>query len=139
MNLSMIKLSEAFQFAISIKPKVDGFPVLAEVLRQAGVKRNIWSLPSCQSIYVMDIGNIVNQGSPLVVGMSEITKFNEASLVEAIRTDQNGESTFSEFLESVWKAGVVSYEVNFERRTCAYHGVLGESYIEDYSSVEVVR
>jgi len=40
--------------AMTIRPKVGGFPVLAEVLKRAGVKRNYWTLPSCQSIFVMD-------------------------------------------------------------------------------------
>ena len=43
------KLIEAQKYAMSIRPKTGGFPVLAEVLRQAGVQMNRWSLPSCQS------------------------------------------------------------------------------------------
>ena len=40
MNQIIEKLTEAQKYAISIRPKIGGFPVLAEVLRQAGVKTN---------------------------------------------------------------------------------------------------
>ncbi len=136
-NQSVQKLTEAFQHALSIRPKVGGFPVLAEVLRQAGVKRNIWTLPSCQSIYMMDTGHIVNQGAPLLTGMAGILKFDEAALIKALRIDQNGESTFPEFLDACWRAGVVSYDVDFEKRTCTYYGVLGESYKEEYVAIKL--
>ena len=38
--MTINKLLEAQKFAMSNRPKVGGFPYLAEVLRQAGVKRN---------------------------------------------------------------------------------------------------
>ena len=72
MNTLTAKLKEAQKYALSIRPKVGGFPVLAEVLRQAGVHVNRWSLPSCQSIYIMDGGAVVQQGTPLVSGTHEI-------------------------------------------------------------------
>ena len=53
------KLIEAQKYGMSIRPKTGGFPVLAEVLRQAGAQMNRWSLPSCQSIYVMKEGSVV--------------------------------------------------------------------------------
>lgn len=40
------KLLETQKYAMSIRPQVGGFPILAEVLRQAGVKINRWTLPS---------------------------------------------------------------------------------------------
>jgi uncharacterized protein YbcV (DUF1398 family) len=52
-------LQSAMKRAISIRPKVGGFPVLAEVLRQAGVKRNIWNLPSAESLYLTEHGSVV--------------------------------------------------------------------------------
>jgi uncharacterized protein YbcV (DUF1398 family) len=38
-------LNQAMKQAAAIRPKVGGFPYLAETLRQAGVTRNVWSLP----------------------------------------------------------------------------------------------
>lgn len=132
-------LTEAQKYAISIRPKVGGFPVLAEVLRQAGAQMNRWSLPSCQSVYLMKEGAIVQQGTPLVTGAHEVPKFDRDGLISAIRTDQEGRSTFSEFLQATWKAGVIGYDVDFIGRKVIYHGVAGESYSEEYPAVDVKR
>ncbi len=133
------KLTQAQKHAMAIRPKVGGFPVLAEVLRQAGALTNRWTLPSCQSVYRMNQGSVVQQGTPLVMGTHEIPKFDRDALITALRTDQEGRSTFPEFLQSVWKAGVVSYEANFLERIVKYYGINGEEYIEDYPTIEVDR
>ena len=52
MPTAVDQLLEAQKLAMSIRPKVGGFPELAEVLRQAGVLMNRWTLPACQSIFV---------------------------------------------------------------------------------------
>jgi uncharacterized protein YbcV (DUF1398 family) len=106
------KLIEAQKYAMSIRPNIGGFPVLAEVLRQAGVQMNRWSLPSCQSVYTMKEGSVVQQGAPLVNGTYEVPHFNREALITALRTDQEGQSTFSEFLQSAWKAGVIGYDAD---------------------------
>ena len=131
------KLSEAQKYAMSIRPRVGGFPVLAEVLRQAGVQMNRWSLPSGQSVYVMKEGAVVQQGTPLVLGLNEIPKFDREALITALRKDQEGKSTFPEFLQSAWRAGVVGYDVDFIGRKVTYYGVGGESYLEEYPAVEL--
>ncbi len=131
------KLDQALQFAFSQRPEVGGFPFLAECLRQAGVKKNVWSLPSAQSMYVMDGESLVQQGTPLVTGLVEVPKFNKESLIAALRTDQSGNSTFPEFLMASWQAGVVEYVVDFTLRTVIYRGVHGESYEESYDAVSV--
>ena len=133
------KLDEAQKFAMSTRPKIGGFPYLAEVLRQAGVQHNYWSLPSCQSVYVMKDGNVIQQGAPLITGLHEIPRFDEQALVKALRIDQSGQSTFLEFLQATWKAGVVSYDVDFIARKVTYCGALGEKYVEAYPGVEVKR
>ncbi|MCO5142031.1 MAG: DUF1398 family protein [Oligoflexia bacterium] len=130
-------LTLAQKHAMSIRPRAGGFPVLAEVLRQAGVTLNRWFLHSCQSIYIMKDGSVVQQGTPLVTGTLEIPKFDREALITAIRTDQEGRSTFAEFLLSTWKAGIVSYEVDFVNRKVAYFGIEGDSYIEEYPTVEL--
>jgi uncharacterized protein YbcV (DUF1398 family) len=131
------RLTEAQKYAMSIKPKVGGFPVLAEVLRQAGIQNNRWSLPSCQSIYVMKEGSVVQQGVPLVSGRCEIPTFDREALITAIRTDQEGRSTFPEFLQSAWKAGVIGYDADFIGRKVTYYGVNDESYLEEYPAAEI--
>lgn len=133
------KLTDAQKYAMSIRPKVGGFPVLAEVLRQAGVQTNRWSLPSCQSVFIMKEGAVVQQGTPLVTGIHEIPKFSRDSLITALRTDQNGLSTFPEFLQAAWQAGVIGYEVDFIGRKVVYFGSNGESYLEEYPVVELKK
>ncbi len=133
------KLIEAQKFAMSIRPNIGGFPVLAEVLRQAGVQKNRWSLPSCQSVFLLKDGAVLQQGTPLLVGVHEIPKFDRTSLIAALRADQQGRSTFPEFLQAAWKAGVVGYDVDFIGRTVIYYGAAGETYQEDYPAVEVRR
>ncbi len=139
MNKITEKLIEAQKYAMSIRPKIGGFPVLAEVLRRAGVQMNRWSLPSCQSVYLMKDGVVVQQGAPLVTGMHEIPRFDREILIAAIRTDQEGRSAFYEFLQAVWKAGVVGYDVDFTARKVIYYGAIGETYLEEYPAVELDR
>lgn len=139
MNNITEKLIDAQKYAMSIRPKIGGFPVLAEVLRQAGVRMNRWSLPSCQSVYMMKEGAVVQQGTPLVTGVHEIPEFDRDDLITAIRTDQEGRSTFPEFLQAAWKAGVVGYDVDLTIRKVIYYGAAGESYLEEYPAVEVKR
>lgn len=131
------KLTEAQKHAMAIRPKVGGFPVLAEVLRRAGVQMNRWSLPSCQSVYVMQEGSVVQQGTPLVQGTYEVPSFNREALITALRTDQAGHSTFPEFLKATWEAGVVGYDADFVERKVTYNGANGESYLEEYPAVEL--
>lgn len=139
MNKIADKLTEAQQYAISIRPKSGGFPVFAEVLRQAGVKINRWFLPSCQSIYLTEDGAVVQQGIPIIKGIHEIPKFDREALISAIRSDQEGLCTFPEFLCAYWKAGVIEYEVDFITRKVTYYGANGESYLEEYPAVEIKR
>jgi uncharacterized protein YbcV (DUF1398 family) len=128
-------LQAAFKRAMAIRPKIGGFPVLAEVLRQAGVQRNIWNLPSAESLYLTDLGPVINQGTPLVTGFADVPAFDQEALIRALRTDQAGKSTFPEFLMASWKAGVVRYDVDFAARQVIYYGCQGGSYIEAYPAV----
>lgn len=133
------QLIESMTYAQSIRPKIGGFPVLAEVLRQAGVQTNRWFLPSCQSIFHMEEGVVVHQGTPLVTGFHEVPHFNQDALIKALRTDQEGKGTFPEFLQSAWEAGVVGYDVDFIARNVVYYGANGERYLEEYPAVEIAN
>ena len=137
MSSAIENLQEAQQRALSIRPKAGGFPVLAEVLRQAGVRKNQWFLPAGESLYLTDLGAVVSLGDPLVSGLVDVPAFDREAVIHAIRTDQAGESTFPEFLASIWQAGVVRYEVDFLARTVTYYGCDATSYVEAYPQVEV--
>ena len=137
MSKAIETLEAAMKQAMAGRPKVGGFPYLAETLRRAGATRNLWSLPSCQSIYLTKEGPVVSQGQPLVSGMADVPAFNQDALIRALRTDQKGESTFPEFLTATWRAGVVRYDVDFDARTVAYYGCNGEEYVEAYPAVNM--
>ena len=128
MSKAVENLQAAQQRAMAIRPKVGGFPYLAEVLRQAGVTHNCWFLPACQSLYLTNDGPVVTQAAPLLSGTAEVPPFREA-LIKALRTDQAGESTFPEFLAASWRAGVVRYDVDLAQRTVAHYGCNGEQYL----------
>ncbi len=137
MSKAIDNLRTALERAMATRPKVGGFPHLAETLRLAGVTRNVWILPACESIYLTDDGPVVSQGTPLVSGEVDVPTFDREALITALRTDQAGKSTFPEFLAASWRAGVVRYDVDFAARTVAYYGCNGEEYIEDYPAVKV--
>jgi len=130
-------LQAAQHRAVAGRPKVGGFPYLAETLRRAGVTRNQWFLPACQSLYVTHEGPVVTQGTPLLSGMADVPRFNREALIAALRTDQAGNSTFPEFLIGCWRAGVVRYDVDFIARTCTYYGCEDEKYVEEYPAVSI--
>jgi uncharacterized protein YbcV (DUF1398 family) len=137
MSTAIDNLNAAMQRAAVIRPKVGGFPYLAESLRQAGVTRNIWSLPACQSLFLTSQGPVMMQGVPLISGTVDVPSFDRKALIRALRIDQAGESTFPEFLAASWSAGVVRYDVDFAARKVAYQGSNGEEYVEDYPAVEL--
>jgi uncharacterized protein YbcV (DUF1398 family) len=66
-----------------------------------------------------------------------VPRFDREALIRAIRTDQAGESSFPEFLEATWLAGVVGYDVDFAARTVRYYGCEGDEYVEAYPAVEI--
>ena len=137
MSKAIETLIDAQKRAMAGRPKIGGFPYLAETLRRAGVKRNLWSLPSCQSVYLTKEGPVVHQGTPLLSGMADVPAFDRDALVRALRTDQAGESTFPEFLMSSWRAGVIRYDVDLDTRKVTYYGCKGEEYAEDYPATDL--
>jgi len=137
MDNAIENLKSAQQRAMAGRPKVGGFPYLAETLRRAGVKRNLWFLPLCQSLYVTELGSVAAQGTPLIEGMADVPPFNRDALISALRIDQAGKSTFPEFLIATWKSGIVKYDVDLIARTVTYYGVDDDSYVESYPLVEV--
>lgn len=137
MSKAIDNLQAAQKRAMAVRPKAGGFPYLAEVLRRAGVTKNLWFLPSCQSLYLTNEGPVVIPGPALVSGATDVPDFDREALIRALRTDQAGDSTFAEFLAATWRAGVIRYDVDFGARNVAYYGCNGEAYIETYPAVEI--
>lgn len=136
MSKAIEKLEAALKQAVAGRPPVGGFPYLAETLRRAGVTRNIWFLPACQSLYLTKDGPVVIQDRPLISAMADVPSFNQEGLVQALRTDQAGDSTFREFLAASWQSGVVRYDVDLVGRSVTYYGCNGENYIENYPNLK---
>lgn len=137
MSNAIDNLQAALQHAMTIRPKVGGFPYLAEALRRAGVLHNRWTLPAGQSLYLTVDGPVVVQGTPLVNGFAEVPPFDREALISALRTDQAGKSSFPAFLAAAWQAGVVRYDVDLVERTVTYYGSNDEAYVEVYPAVEL--
>jgi uncharacterized protein YbcV (DUF1398 family) len=137
MSTAIDNLQAALQRAFAARPAVGGFPYLAEALRRAGLTRNLWFLPACQSLYLTEQGPVVAQGAPLVSGTVDVPPFDREALIAALRTDQAGESTFPEFLAAAWRAGIVRYDVDFDKRIVTYYGCSGDEYAEEYPAVEI--
>src|ERR1700743_2409165 len=100
MSKAIENLQQALDRAAAVRPEVGGFPYLAETLRQAGVTRNVWTLPSCQNIFLTQYGSVVIQGTPLVTGAADVPAFDREELIKALRTDQAGGGTVPEVLEA---------------------------------------
>jgi uncharacterized protein YbcV (DUF1398 family) len=132
MSKAVANLEAAQQRGMATRPRVGGFPHLADTLRRAGVTRSSWFLPACEGLYLTQDGPVVTQGAPLVSGAVAVPPFNQDALIQALRTDQAGGSMFPEFLDAAWRAGVVRYDVDFIARTVSYFGCHGESYVEHY-------
>ncbi|MFE8013800.1 DUF1398 family protein [Streptomyces antibioticus] len=137
MSTAIENLRAAQERAAAVRPKTGGFPYLAEALRQAGVRTYHFTVPGNTSLYVTDAGPVATQSAPIVDGMADIAPWDEKSLVAAIRADQEGATSYPEFVNGCWNAGVVHYEVDLAARTCTYHGALGDSYTESYPHVSI--
>lgn len=128
-------IEQAIQKGMNHRPQIGGFPYLAEALREAGVTLNEWILPSCQSLYQTNKGAVIFPNSALITTATDIPKFNQDLLIRALRADQVGQTTFPEFLQTIWSAGIIRYVVNFVTRHVIYYGCSGESYSEEYPAV----
>ncbi|MGW9075646.1 DUF1398 family protein [Streptomyces kronopolitis] len=137
MSAALTTLRTALERVAAVRPKVGGFPYLAEVLRQAGINRCRMAVPSNAMLYLTASGPVVVQEEPLCTGPVEAPPFDRAALIAALRADQAGETEFPEFVQGCWQAGVLWYDVDLHARTCTYYGTEGDSYTENYAAVSV--
>lgn len=137
MNDVITHIQEAFARGQAARPKVGGFPYLAEALRQGGVRTYLFDVPSSSVLFVTDDATVLAPGTPLRDSWCVLAPFDEPAVVAAIRADQRGETTFPEFVEASLRAGVVRYEVDFAARTCTYMSARGDRYVERYPNVEL--
>ena len=79
----------------------------------------------------------MNPPSSLVSEMSDVPAFDRDAVIDAIRADQAGHTTFPEFLAAIWTAGVTGYVVDLDQRTVTYSGIDNTTYVESYPAVEI--
>ncbi|KAB1860054.1 DUF1398 domain-containing protein [Acinetobacter tandoii] len=135
MSTAIEIIEQAIQKGINHRPQIGGFPYLAEALREAGVTINEWILPCCQSLYQTNSGAVIFPHPSLITTATDIPTFNQDLLIQALRADQAGHTSFPEFLQAIWSAGIIRYTVNLEARYVVYYGSSGESYMEKYPAV----
>lgn len=131
------RLKNAMNRLERVKPETGSFPYLAECLRQEGFVKNSWHLPSGDSFYFSGEEVLVVPGKALIDQATPCPAFSEEKLIKALRADQAGQTTFTEFLMATWESGIVNYEVNFRERTVTYYGSNNEEYKEAYPEVEL--
>lgn len=135
MSTIIEKVAAATTRGALVRPKVGGFPYLAEAMRQAGITKNSFDVPSMSMVYVTAEGNLLQPGPPMFTEATIVPPFNEAALVTALRADQRGETEFSDFVTAIFNAGVVRFEVDTVARVCTYFGAGGTHYREEYAAV----
>jgi uncharacterized protein YbcV (DUF1398 family) len=119
------------------RPDTNGFPVLAESLRRAGVTRIEVTVPAWTTVLTTERGSIIQQGAPMMSGSAEVPAFDRAGFVASLRAEQEGRLTYPEWMAATWHAGVVWYVVDLAARTCTYRSPAGDHYVEDYPAVEL--
>ena len=137
MSTATETVQSAQRIADEIRPEIGGSPVLAEVLRQAGIHRHQRTLPAGQSVYVTDRGAVIEPAGSLVSEMSDVPAFDREAVIGAIRAEQAGHTTFPEFLAAIWAAGVTGYVADFHQRTVTYSGIDGTAHVESYPAVDL--
>lgn len=137
MTLIINKINQAMTRSHSIRPKEGGFPYLAECLKQEGIIKNIWHLPSGDSFYFTKDDSLIIPGKSLIDKQVHVPVYDEKEFIRILRLDQAGETDFSTFLLNTWKSGVIRYEVDLISRTVTYYGALGEQYCESYPQVKL--
>ncbi len=130
-------ITHAQERGAAVRPRVGGFPYLAESLRLAGVTRIAVTVPSWTTVLTTAEGSIVQQGTPMSPSAMEVPPFDVEMFVASLRDDQDGRITFAEWMEATWRAGVVWYEVDTNSRTCTYRAPSGECYVERYEAVDL--
>jgi uncharacterized protein YbcV (DUF1398 family) len=132
------RLVEAQALAAAVRPRVGGFPYLAEALRQAGIERHRYVVPAGLGVFSSGVGTAVQQSIPIVSGVESTARWDVSALVAALRADQAGRTSFPRFAEACWEAGVLEFEVDLIARTCTYRGSGADDVlVEHYSAVDL--
>jgi uncharacterized protein YbcV (DUF1398 family) len=128
----LVAAAQARGFAA--RPKIEGFPYLAEAMREAGVLRLEFIVPTGTSLFTTTAGCAVIPATPVVTEPSDLPAWDEPALLAAIEADKHG-GEFPAFVAACWQAGVIRWIIDTSARTCTYHGADGDEYAEHYRVV----
>lgn len=128
----LVAAAQARGFAA--RPKIEGFPYLAEALREAGVLRLEFFVPTATSLFTTTAGFAVIPASPVVTEPSDVPAWDESALLAAIEADKQG-GEFPAFVAACWQAGVIRWIVDTSARTCTYYSAAEDEYAEHYRAV----
>ncbi|MBR7839796.1 DUF1398 family protein [Actinospica durhamensis] len=131
-------VAAAQQRGFAARPKVEGFPYLAEALRAAGVLRHEFLVPTATSLYTTTAGSaVLPSGRPVVTEPADVPAWNRSALLTAIEADKQG-GEFPDFVAACWNAGVTRWIIDTAERTCTYvGGTEDDRYVENYPAVEL--
>jgi uncharacterized protein YbcV (DUF1398 family) len=123
-----MSLSEKIQAAYAT---AKNYPDLATKLLAAGVLSYTVDTSSGLIIYRVD-GGLIHLGGHASEPLSIARNFDEALTIKAIRDNQQGKTTYPEFMQGIADAGVRFYEASLktEKPNVTYIGI-GGSYEED--------
>lgn len=131
------QVAAAQQRGFAARPKIGGFPYLAEAMRQGGILRHEFIVPTATSLYTTTGGSaVIPSGQPVVTEPSDVPAWDQSALVRAIDADKQG-GEFPAFVAACWQAGVVRWIIDTTERTCTYVGAAGDQYVENYPAVEL--
>jgi uncharacterized protein YbcV (DUF1398 family) len=106
------------------------YPVLARMLREAGIRRYEVDVPSHTAVY-QGVGEpLTIKGPEIATPGAAAAPFHREGLREVILANQRKEIDYDKFLERIWRSGVTRYDVDLEARTITYRGQGGEAYEE---------
>jgi uncharacterized protein YbcV (DUF1398 family) len=137
-STTITTVQQAQRRGAASRPRINGFPHYAEALRAAGISAVETSIATGGSVYYLADGAVTESFEPIVTHISAVPDWNEAGVTAALRADQEGRTTFPEFLRAAWDAGVIQFRVDLAGRTCTYVGAAGEHYVENYPAVAAI-
>ena len=108
------------------------FPERVKTLIDAGIERYYADLIGRQTTYYATDGSMHTSKMPYPNPPIRGSIFSERDVIEALRTIQRGEISYSEFLNRIIKGGTVNYTVFLLGKQVHYVGAKGEIYIERF-------
>jgi uncharacterized protein YbcV (DUF1398 family) len=113
----------------------DALNVLPADAKTAAITTIETSIAAGGSVYHLAGGSVAQSFEPIAKTAVAVPSWDETALIAAIRADQAGRSTFTEFLRAAWNAGVTGFRVDLTERTRTYVGAGTNTYVETYPAV----